>query len=84
MYLDACKDFYHTMKEYQAESMTLTHYGELRHMAHLRSPSNCSELTSEERWAIMSQADHFSKLGLYYLRNMFGKIERVYYIKSEL
>lgn len=81
MYLDACKNFYETIKENQVESMTLTHYGELRHIQHKRSPDSCSELSKGERWAIISQADHFSGLGLYYLRNMFGKIERVYYVK---
>lgn len=84
MYLDACKKFYETMKEAKASSMTLTRYGEIRHALHMRSPDNCSELSKAERWAIMSQADNFSDLGLYYLRNIFGKIERVYYVKSEL
>ena len=40
-----------------------------------------SELTHDERLAIISQARSFPKLGLTYERNKFGVITNVYYLR---
>jgi len=81
MYKDACQKFYKALRNCNVKRMSLDEYAQRRHSLHIRKPRLNPELTHDERLALISQARNFSKLGLTYERNKFGKLTRVYYLR---